>query len=172
MPIKRDAKGKFVAGSGSKSKAKAAKIVDKDMGWRAFAASIHKAAKKPQRIDVGIFVREVAVYALANEFGTSKIPSRPWFRNTIDANRAKYVKMMRAAGLRVGKNLSPADALIPVANEMRNDLIKAIQGWKSPPNAPRTVAKKGFNAPLVMTGQMQRVLTWLINGGMGGGKKI
>jgi len=153
--------------STSKSKAK---IVDKDMGFRAFASDVKKLAQKRTTIDVGIFVRNVAAYALANEFGTSKIPSRPWFRNTIDANRPKYVKMMRAAGLRVGKKLALADALIPVANEMRNDLIKAIQSWRSPPNSPRTVAKKGFNAPLVMTGQMQRVLTWLVNGGMGGAK--
>lgn len=134
---------------------------DRDLGWKKFATSV-RAMKGKQAVDVGFFLDEVALYAAANEFGTDKIPSRPFIRQTVDKNQAKYLRMMERAGLRIGPGLSPADALIPIANELRNDLITAIQTWQSPPNAPATVDKKGYDAPLTETGQMQRAITWRV----------
>lgn len=139
---------------------------DRDLGWKKFAASV-RSMKGKQAVDVGFFLEEVALYAAANEFGTDKIPSRPFIRQTVDKNQAKYLRMMERAGLRIGPTLKPADALIPIANELRNDLITAIQTWQSPPNAPATVDKKGYDAPLVETGQMQRAITWRVAPGGG-----
>ena len=168
MPPQRDHNGRFIKKgaqpSAKPSSGKAGTTTDRDLGWKKFAASI-RAAKGKQTVDVGFFLEEVAMYAAANEFGTAHIPSRPFMRSTVDKHRDKYLKMMQAAGLRVGPGLSPADALIPIANELRNDLINAIQTWRTPPNAASTVDKKGFDAPLVETGQMQRALTWRVGGG-------
>lgn len=143
-----------------------AKTIDRDLGYKKFAAAA-RANKGRVSIEVGWFVEAVAEYVGANEFGTDTIPSRPFIRQTFDANRAKYLKMIQAAGLRVGPGLKPTDALMPVANEMRNDYILAIQSGKFKPNAPSTVDKKGFNAPLVDSGQMQRALNIRITAGGG-----
>lgn len=138
--------------------------IDRDLGYKKLAAAA-RANKGRRSVDIGYFIEAVAAYAAANEFGTDTIPSRPFMRQTFDANRAKYEKMLQAAGLRIGPNLKPTDALMPVANEVRNDYIRAIQSGKFEPNAPSTVDKKGYNAPLVETGQMQRALNIRITAG-------
>jgi hypothetical protein len=135
-------------------------VRDIDMGWRAWAAWFARQAKGGS-VEVGIFAPDVAAYAAANEFGTSKIPERSFIRSTFDEERATLTRMMDAAALRAQTVLIPlADALIPAANHLRNAIIRKITSSPPPPNAPATVAAKGFNAPLVNTGQLQRALTW------------
>ena len=155
----RDRNGRFLPKG-----AKPGQTVDKDLGYKKFAAAA-RANKGKQSVDIGYFIEAVAAYAAANEFGTDTIPSRPFMRQTFDANRAKYEKMIQAAGLRIGPNLKPTDALMPIANELRNDYILAIQSGKFKPNAESTVDKKGYNAPHVETGQMQRALNTRISTG-------
>ena len=46
--------------------------------------------------------------------------------------------------------------------EINDDLKSSIVGWQAPPNAPSTIAKKGFNKPLVDTGDMLRSTTYQV----------
>ena len=52
--------------------------------------------------------------------------------------------------------LSRSQALLPAANRIRTDVIEKIIAVRTPENAPSTVEQKGFDNPLVETGQMQR----------------
>ena len=134
------------------------KTTDRDLGFRKFAAA-QRANKGKRFVDVGYFVEAIAEYAAANEFGTATIPSRPFMRQTFDKNRDKYLRLMQAATVRINAGTKPVDALMPIANEVRNDYILAIQSGAFKANAESTVDKKGYNAPLVETGQMQRAIT-------------
>ena len=141
------------------------KVIDRDFGFKALSQFQTKNARGVS-IDIGWFAGEVATYVLANEFGTATIPARAFVRTTIDSQRPKYERMLIDVLRRAqAQNLDLATAMQPIANEVRNDVIKAIQTWSDPANAESTVAKKGFNAPLVDTGQMQRALNIRTNGG-------
>lgn len=134
-----------------------AEIKDKDLGWSAFQKELKKLKSNPSgSVDVGFFAPEIAQRAAFQEFGTKTIPQRPFIRTTIDRNEVRYFKGMAKAGEKMAQGAPPGKALIPVANQVRNDLISAIIDWTDPPNAPSTIAKKGANNPLVDTGEMQR----------------
>ena len=96
----------------------------------------------------------VAQVAFWNEFGTVRSPARPSFRTTIRRKSKEW-------GERVGKaviatNYDGRKALALVGQSMRDDLENEIAQWSSPPNAPSTIARKGFDKPLVDSGTMQR----------------
>lgn len=115
--------------------------------------------------------RPVATVARWQEQGTvprpgnSGIPPRPFMREgtvqTVRSGRSAQAKVVKGA---------LKDILIHMGNPKKGstyrhsyaragkELVKlmrgAIRGWKLPPNAPSTVASKGFNNPLVETDRM------------------
>lgn len=89
--------------------------------------------------------------ALWNEFGTDKIPSRPFLRNA----HKKIGKMAREVvdnGIDAGKTLN--QIIREVGEGMRNEIINSIDKGEFEPNAPSTIAKKKSTKPLVDTGQL------------------
>lgn len=100
----------------------------------------------------------VAQVAFWNEFGTSRAPARPFFRTTI-------AKKSKEWGDRLGKavvatNYDGQKALALLGQSMRDDVESAIAQWSAPPNAASTIARKGFDKPLVDTGVMQRAVDY------------
>jgi hypothetical protein len=96
----------------------------------------------------------VAQVAFWNEFGTVRAPSRPFFRTTIAQQSGKW-------GDHLGKAVVAYDydgptALRALGQEMRDDIEASIQRWTDPPNAEATIARKGFDKPLVHTAVMVR----------------
>jgi hypothetical protein len=106
----------------------------------------------------GETVVNVATY---NEFGTPDIPERSFLRTTIQANRAKYKHEFEKAyleAIRGGMNLRASAAFI--GNVARDDIKQKITDIKEPKNAPRTIAKKGFDDPLIETRKMWASVKW------------
>lgn len=82
---------------------------------------------------------DVAMYAACNEFGTSRIPSRPFMRNTFDENADRWADGLAKAVL----NGRPArQALQLTGMRMADDIVKTISDGVPPPNAPATVERK------------------------------
>jgi hypothetical protein len=97
---------------------------------------------------------KVAQVAFWNEFGTSRAPPRPFFRNMI-AEKAKT--WGRALGLNAKNNKYDAKGtLTAMGHGIRDQLVESIVKFRDPPNAPYTIRKKGFDKPLIDTGVMQR----------------
>lgn len=96
----------------------------------------------------------VAEVAYENEYGTDSIPPRPFFRTTIAEKQKDWADSV-AEGLQYYKGDIRA-ALEATGERMADDLQESVLNWKEPPNAPYTIAKKGFNKPLVDTGQMSK----------------
>ena len=106
----------------------------------------------------GETVVNVATY---NEYGTPDIPERSFLRSTIAANRAKYKKEFEKAyleAIRGGMNLRASAAFI--GNVARDDIKQKITDIKEPPNAASTVAKKGFDDPLIETRKLWASIKW------------
>ena len=99
----------------------------------------------------------VAQVAFWNEFGP---PSRPFFRAMIAKESAGWPELLGKAAVSTGYNTRQTLSLI--GEKINDDLKSSIVGWQDPPNAPITVAKKGFNKPLVDTGDMLRSTTYRV----------
>lgn len=111
--------------------------------------------------------------AIWNEFGTrggasgggwgGPIPERPFMRNAMRGNRAKYQTFMRASAKLIMKGERTVDqSLARLGILAQGDIQHEITVLTSPPNAPTTVELKGSSKPLIDTGQMRQAVTWRI----------
>lgn len=106
----------------------------------------------------------VPMVAAIQEFGAPKvgIPPRPYFRNMIAAKSPEW-------GDAVAETLKAADydvdrAFGQVGEGIKGQLQQSIVETNSPPLAPATVAKKGFDKPLIDTGHMMNSADYEVDG--------
>lgn len=126
---------------------------------------IYKQLKKQNgKIEVGFFEGEkypdgksVAEVAAFNEFGGGHTPPRPFMRTLVQNHRKIWRKILQDE---LPKEDDAHTALATLAEYMVDDLKDYIKIWTYPPNAPSTIAKKGFNDPLVDTGRMMDSVDW------------
>lgn len=106
----------------------------------------------------------IYMYANFNEYGTSNIPSRPFFRTALNNNR-KYIKeqLKELLGkVAIGK-ITGEVALKSIGLEVQGLIQDSIKndGWQS--NADSTIkAKNGIGQPLIDTGSMLRAVSFEI----------
>lgn len=103
----------------------------------------------------GRFVKKAkSNFATTHDVGahTVIIPPRPFMRETIASHSHGWGKLLGTALEVANFNVKVALGVTgrAIADQMR-DTISRI----SPPNAPSTVKKKGFNTPLVDTGRLR-----------------
>jgi len=102
------------------------------------------------RIGAGQFVKaSKSNYATTHhvEAYTITIPPRPYFRGMIAKNKGEW-------GSQLGKIIKAADYDAEVAMGRLGELVKgqlqtSIRDFSDPANAKSTIAKKGFNDPLI-----------------------
>lgn len=99
----------------------------------------------------------VAQVAFWNEYGTATTPSRPFFRYTVNENRKNWVLSVKNL---MKMHNDPQKVMGLMGEHIKGQIVQSIVTWSDPPNAPYTVAKKGFNKPLIWTGQMSRSISW------------
>lgn len=95
----------------------------------------------------------VAQVAFWNEFGTTTIPSRPFFRTMISRESPGWGVLLAGAAKHYDYN--SATVLQFMGTKIVEQLQQSIVEWKDPPNASSTVRMKGFNKPLIHTSHMQ-----------------
>lgn len=109
----------------------------------------------------------VALVAFWNEYGASinvdahqiNIPPRPFFRHTIAENKSRWVRNLKKLS-----TMHPEDkALALIGEQIQGDFRQAINTWTEPANAPYTVKKKGFDAPLRETMLMSRSINYEVD---------
>lgn len=102
----------------------------------------------------------VAQAAFWNEYGTTTAPERHFVRSMIEKRSPRW-------GVALGNALRKTDydahmSLSIMGEMMQGQMRKSIQEWTDPPNADSTVARKGFNKPLIETGQMLRAVDYQV----------
>ena len=107
----------------------------------------------------GTYVAEVAFY---NEFGTSKIPSRPFFRNMIAQQSPGWA--MRMAKAAKYYSYDGHSILSAMGESISEELKQSIIDFDTPSNAPYTIQKKGFDKPLIDTGHMKDSVSYEVKG--------
>lgn len=119
----------------------------------------------PGSLDVGFMAgatypdgTPVAQVAFWNEFGTNRTPARPFFRTMIAKESKGWPELLGKAAVHTSYNTRKALSLI--GEKINDDLKTSIVNWQDPPNAQSTVDRKGFNDPLIDTGDMLRSTTY------------
>jgi len=83
-----------------------------------------------------------------------KIPPRPFFRNMISKYSGTWGD--EAAKRLVSNNYNMEVTLTMMGELISGQLRQSITDLMEPPNAPSTIAKKGFDKPLIDTGFMRK----------------
>lgn len=100
--------------------------------------------------------QNVASVAFWNEYGTERVPPRPFMRTTVAQKKQAWIDLVVQLVPIHGGRLS----LLKLGERIQGDLVFSILNFTDPPNAPYTIKKKGFNKPLVDTAQMSRSVSY------------
>ena len=106
----------------------------------------------------------IYMYANFNEYGTSNIPSRPFFRTALNNNR-KYIKeqLKELLGKVATGKITGEVALKSIGLEVQGLIQDSIKNGNWEKNADSTIiAKKGKGQPLIDTGSMLRAVSFEI----------
>jgi len=106
----------------------------------------------------GTYVAQVAAW---NEYGTSKSPMRPFIRNMITKESDKWAETIQKASIAFDYNGN--QVLNTMGQVILEDMQQAIVDFSDPRNAPSTIAKKGFDSPLLDTGHMKDSITFVVD---------
>ncbi len=130
-------------------------------GLAAILDRISQQIKEAGTLYVGFFASEtypdgthVAEVAYHNEYGTDKSPPRPFFRQMIAAKQSGWG--VSFGNIARNQNYDFTRVLPLMGEGIKDQLTKSIVDFTSPANAVSTIARKGFDKPLIDTGQMQR----------------
>ena len=95
----------------------------------------------------------VAMVAFWNEYGTRTSPVRAFFRTTVSENKKNWVLSVQNL---MKMHNDPKKVMGLIGIHMQEQIVQSINTWSDPPNSAYTIAKKGFDKPLVERGIMMR----------------
>jgi hypothetical protein len=139
----------------------AGKVIDTDHGWQRIKRDISKL--NGHQVKIGLWGSEMAEgvsvvdYAVYNEFGTSRIPARPFMAHTYDTQKVQVNKFIDFnVGLMEDGKSTPDRVLRVLGEDYQERVRKVIRDAKNwaEPNAASTVAAKGSSSPLIDHGRM------------------
>lgn len=107
----------------------------------------------------------VAQVAAWNEWGDpekGRVP-RPFFRNMVGAKKGGWGRSMGNILQANGGNI--IGALELMGEGIKNQLQRSINEFTDPPLRPSTIARKGFDKPLIESADMLRAAAWEVKTG-------
>ena len=141
-------------------------------GGKKLQAALEKIArevKSSASVEVGFFPdatypdgTKVAMVAAIQEFGapSKSIPPRPFFRSAIREHAHEWGGQL--AGMLRRTEYDVAASLEAVGMVIQGQVQLSIRDTDAPPNAASTIKRKGFNDPLIDTGQMLNSVTSVV----------
>lgn len=113
----------------------------------------------------GMTIADVATF---NEYGTSKIPARPFMKQAYENNEKTIIVSSESLKSDVFKGeISVKGALKKLGVWFKGRIQKEITDGDFVPNAPRTIEAKGSDKPLIDTGRMRQSINFQIETGEG-----
>ena len=147
------------------------KIKDTDRGFLAIKKALLSLRKKEIKVGIheGAGKNEktgtlIVDYALANEYGTSKIPERSFMRSTYDEKQQEWNKTLdKIVGNITEGNISNIEQKInSVGVQIVNDIKEKIDSNIPPALSEATIRRKGSSRTLIDTGIMRASITYKI----------
>jgi HK97 gp10 family phage protein len=110
----------------------------------------------PSKLEQYSNISEVASVAIFQEFGTRNIPDRPFMRPFFTENKAELLTLKSKLYKKVVKNeISVKQFYNLLGLFAKSKIQKKIVDIRTPVNSAKTVKIKGFDNPLIWTGQMK-----------------
>lgn len=103
----------------------------------------------------------VAMVAFWNEYGTKTSPVRAFFRTTVSDQKKNWVLSVQNL---MKMHDDPKKVMGLMGEHMRGQIVQSINTWTDPENSKYTQRIKGFNKPLVWSGQLMRSISFEVNG--------
>lgn len=146
------------------------KTVDR---WTKEGKAFKKALQELGQLEVRVGYQEGLTYpdenhtpvinvALWNELGTVKSPPRPFIRQTVDNNEAKFQAEMKSAANELANGATAEKVLNELGVFAKGLLQKEIKDGNFVANAPSTIKKKGSDRPLIDTGLLRQSANYVI----------
>ncbi len=140
-------------------------VTDRDLGFNQILRNLRELDGKTVKAGIlknagkepnGTSLVDVAIY---NEFGTSRIPSRPFLRIATDKHKTTWLNESERIVDKVLAKYNPNFSIL--GNEMVEN-IRDVIGNKSllAPNAPSTIRKKGHDKPLIDKGKLKSSIAY------------
>ena len=130
------------------------------VGYQQGEASYDENGKEVDLLDVAMF----------NELGTSRTPSRPFMRDSVDDNADKISGFCKARLKAIANGQETAEQVLKKIGVMQVGLVQAtIRDGDFAPNAPSTIARKGSDKPLIDSGKMRQSVHFVITDKRSGG---
>ena len=99
-----------------------------------------------------------------HEFGTEKIPARPWLTPVFADNRQRYINGIRCQlRLLLDQAITPAQAVGRVGEVIVGDIKERIANGIEPALDEKTIKRKGSSKPLIDTGQLRQSITYQVS---------
>lgn len=95
----------------------------------------------------------VAMVAFWNEYGTKRSPVRAFFRTTVSEQKKNWVLSVQNL---MKMHNDPKRVMGLIGVHMQEQIVQSINTWSDPSNSAYTIAKKGFDKPLVETALLMR----------------
>lgn len=129
--------------------------------------NIDKILKDIARLDgtvvsAGVMDSKNATKAAINEYGTSKIPQRPFMRTAVSRHGKSWGEKSAKAVQSVMKGMPISQATELVGMQMKADISSTLTNGPWIPNSPVTIAKKGSSRPLIDTGELRASITYRV----------
>jgi hypothetical protein len=108
------------------------------------------------RVEVGILgdARNAMVAAVA-EYGTASIPARGFLTRPLALHRPEHIAALGRIADRVMRGEDPDVLLGRLGLKAVADIREWVTaGRATPPNSPKTIARKGSSTPLIDTGEL------------------
>jgi hypothetical protein len=100
-----------------------------------------------------------ATIGAINNFGTETIPARPWLKPGVEKGINDYIEVVREG---LEKEISPEVILEQIGLMAVGNVQEYMTELKTPPNALSTIKQKGFNNPLIRTGELRAAVNYKI----------
>jgi len=146
-------------------------IRDKDHGFTRIKLDFKKL--RGRGVKVGLMGNEqvegtsVVDYATYNEFGTSRIPARPFMQRTADEGKEEITRFTEhLVGQMIDGKIDDTTVLKNLGEKYTSMVKKTIRDAKNwaVPNDPATIKAKGSSSPLIDTGRMIGAVSYEILG--------
>lgn len=131
-------------------------VKDIDKGYKQIAINVK--GLKHRGVKIGIMGGGTVLdYAMYNEFGTSRMPARPFMGTTAERYSKDVVKMVDQLVGNIVDGKSDVERVLSVLGEWyqmkMQQTIRDAKTWAAP-NSPETIAQKGSSSPLIDTGRL------------------
>lgn len=109
----------------------------------------------------------LAQIAAVNEFGSEDPPDHPpersFLRSTVDVHQREYAALVEEIiGAAIDGRQKLDKGLGLLGARLVADIQQTMRNFDDPANAPSTIARKGFDNPLIETGRLRQSIDWEI----------